>query len=354
MGMLTTSDLPLYRLQPKHAIERELHIEKGEQSPAYAEASVIDQIEMLTNYRCYIYSTHKHTPEKSRLRLIIPLSREVSPDEYIAVARKVAEKIGIEQFDDTTYEPSRLMYWPSTSSDGEFAFREIDGEILNPDDVLARYANWRNVAEWPVSQRQRTVVQHEARRQADPLTKPGTIGAFCRAYTISEAIDTFLSDVYRPSAMHGRYDYIPADSQAGVVVYEDKFCYSHHATDPVCGQLLNAFDVVRLHRFGHLDARTSEDIDPSKRPSFKAMQEFAVQDARVKETLAEERMAQAQQEFADECWRQQLELDRTGTLPPRHLAMQRQVQESPEVHHAPPDGKRNPTGFSRRHEQAAG
>ena len=84
----------------------------------YATPDIIDQIEMLFSFQCYVYSTHKHTPEKPRLRLIIPLSREVTPDEYCAVSRKVAEEIGIELFDDTTYEPSRLMYWPSTSSDG--------------------------------------------------------------------------------------------------------------------------------------------------------------------------------------------------------------------------------------------
>ena len=41
-----------------------------------------------------VYSTHKHTKDKPRLRLVMPLDREVSPDEYEAVARKVAEKIG--------------------------------------------------------------------------------------------------------------------------------------------------------------------------------------------------------------------------------------------------------------------
>jgi len=75
----------------------------------YAEPDTIDQIEMFFSFKCWFYSTHKHTPEKPRLRLIIPLSREVSPDEYSAVARKVADDIGIELFDDTTYEPSRLM-----------------------------------------------------------------------------------------------------------------------------------------------------------------------------------------------------------------------------------------------------
>ena len=134
----------------------------------YASPEVTEQVEMFFSFRCYFYSTHKHTPEAPRL--IIPLSREVEPDEYMAVARKVAEEIGIEQFDDTTYEPSRLMYWPSTSSDGEFVCKEIDGDILDPDTILAKYTDWRNTAEWPVSRRQQVIVQREIKKQADPPT----------------------------------------------------------------------------------------------------------------------------------------------------------------------------------------
>lgn len=283
----------------------------------YGTPDIMDEIEMFFDFHCMIYSTHKHTPEKPRLRLIIPLSREVTPDEYGAVARKVAEEIGIELFDDTTYEPSRLMYWPSTSADGEFVFREIEGEVLDPDAVLAKYKDWRNTAEWPVSRRQQTIVQRNIQKQANPLEKPGIVGAFCRTYSIRDAIDTFLQDTYKHSAMPGRYDYIPADSQAGVVIYEEKFAYSHHATDPACGKLMNAFDVVRLHRFGDLDAKADADSDPSKLPSFKAMQEFAVQDESVKIQLGKEREQLAQAEFNaadDENWQTLLELDKQGKV----------------------------------------
>ena len=282
----------------------------------HAVPGVIEQIEMLYNYRCLIYSTHKHTPENPRYRLAIPLSRPVSPDEYVAIARKVAEDIGIEMFDDTTYEPSRLMYWPSTSADGEFIFRDIEGEPLNPDDVLSRYKDWRDSSEWPVSSRQQNIVQREMRKQVDPLTKDGVIGAFCRTYTIEEAIANFLSDVYQPSAMPGRYDYIPADSQAGVVIYEGKFAYSHHATDPACGRLMNAFDMVRIHRYGELDEKAAEDTEASKLPSFSAMSEFAVSDENVKMTIAGERMEKAEKEFSGENgdWLKQLEYEKRSTV----------------------------------------
>lgn len=283
----------------------------------YAEQDTIDQIEMFFSFKCWFYSTHKHTPEKPRLRLIIPLAREVSPDEYTAVARKVAEDIGIELFDDTTYEPSRLMYWPSTPADGEFVFKEIDGKLLEPDKVLSRYKDWRDSSEWPVSKRQHAVVQREVKKQADPLEKPGIIGAFCRTYSVTEAIDTFLTEVYRKSAMPGRYDYIPADSQAGVVIYDDKYAFSHHATDPACGMLMNAFDMVRVHQFGHLDERSSEDTDPAKLPSYRTMQEFAVADEKVKIQLADERGQLISEEFEDideDNWQTVLELDKQGKV----------------------------------------
>ena len=272
------------------------------------------ELKMLFNFRCCVYSTHKHTPEHPRLRLIIPLSREVSEDEYPAVGRMVAKELGIDLFDDTTYEPCRLMYWPSTSVNGDFFFDELEGEELNPDDYLAKYNDWRDTSTWPVSSRQSEVIKRNLKEQADPTTKPGVVGAFCRAYTVEDAIDTFLQEIYEPSAMEGRYDYIPADSSAGLVIYGDKFAYSHHATDPVCGQLMNAFDIVRLHRFGALDDKLPQDTAVTKLPSFKAMCDFALKDSKVKAVYAQERQAEAEEEFVNEDWQTHLEIGKNGEV----------------------------------------
>lgn len=280
----------------------------------YGTPDIWDEITLFHDFKCCVYSTHKHTPEHPRLRLLIPLKREISEEEYPAVARMVAKEIGIDLFDDTTYEASRLMYWPSTSSNGEFFYKVQDGAELDPDEYLSHYDDWHDASTWPVSSRQSEVVQHSIAQQADPLTKPGVVGAFCRAYTVEEAIDTFLSEVYAPSAMNGRYDYIPADSSAGVIVYDGKFAYSHHATDPVCGRLLNAFDLVRLHRFRDLDDKCAPDTAPGKLPSFQAMSDFALKDEKVKAVFAEERKAQANEEFSDEDWQKALELDKAGKV----------------------------------------
>ena len=286
----------------------------------YATEYIIEEMKKSFTFKCYFYSTHKHTKEKPRLRLIIPLSRTVSPDEYTAVCRKVAEEINIEMFDDTTYEPSRLMYWPSTSKDGEFVFEEIGEKLLNPDEVLGKYKDWTNSKEWPISTRQKTIIETNVKKQADPLDKDGIIGGFCRTYDICHAIDTFLPHVYEKSEISGRYNYIPATSQGGLVIYDDKFAYSHHATDPACGKLMNAFDIVRIHKFSHLDDKTA-DKENSCQSSFKSMQELALSDEKVKLQLAKERQIVAQSEFSifnidedDESWQATLELDKHGMV----------------------------------------
>ena len=280
----------------------------------YGTSTIWEEISTFFPYQCCIYSTHKHTPENPRLRLIIPLFRDVGEEEYAAVSRMVAKEIGIDLFDDTTYEPERLMYWPSTSRNGIFVYEEKNGSILDPDEFLNKYDDWRDTSTWPVSSRQSEVIDRSLKEQADPLSKEGVIGTFCRTYSVSSAIDTFLKDIYEPSAMTGRYDYIPADSSAGVILYDDKFAYSHHATDPASGRLLNAFDLVRIHKFGHLDDRATESTPPSKLPSFINMCEFAIQDDEVKAQFTKERMEQATIDFTEDNWQTALELDKQGKI----------------------------------------
>lgn len=280
----------------------------------YGTSSIWGELCTFFPYQCCIYSTHKHTSENPRLRLIIPLSRDVGEEEYAAVSRMVAKEVGIDLFDDTTYEPERLMYWPSTSRNGEFIYEEKDGSLLDPEVFLNKYDDWHDTSTWPVSSRQSEVIERTLKEQADPLSKEGVVGTFCRTYSVTDAIDKFLEDVYEPSAMTGRYDYMPADSSAGVIIYDDKFAYSHHATDSASGRLLNAFDLVRIHKFGNLDDRASEGTSPSKLPSYVAMCEFAIKDDEVKSQFAKERMDQATAEFTEDTWQTALELDKQGKI----------------------------------------
>ena len=284
----------------------------------YADSNLWPDFQVLTDCAAAIYSTHKHTPDAPRVRLVIPLARDVTPDEYAAIGRRVAADLGIDKFDDTTYDVDRLMYWPSRSSDGEQVFAYQDGPMLDPDEVLARYDDWHDISAWPVSKRVADVVKKSAVKQKDPLTKPGLIGAFCRTYSIQEAIERYLPDVYLPCDDPGRYTYAGGSTAAGVVVYEDKFVYSHHATDPASGQLCNAWDAVRIHRFGDLDADKDPDTPAVKLPSYKAMEALAMDDKAVRVAVVNDRMADVGADFEaiededPDTWKEDLELTSEG------------------------------------------
>lgn len=246
-----------------------------------------------------VYSTHKHSNEAPRFRLIILLDRPVRPDEYQAITRRIAGILGIELFDPTTFQPERLMYWPSTSKGSEYFFEYQDGGPLSADDILAAYYDWKDSSSWPVSVKVESVVLRNIAKQGDPLEKTGIIGAFCRTYSIPEAIDTFLPDIYEACDTENRYTYKHGSTAAGLVVYDDKFSYSHHGTDPTSGKLCNAFDLVRVHKFGLQD----EDKDYPKvteLPSFKAMQEFCTSDKKVVIQIGAERTESAFAAFAGE------------------------------------------------------
>ena len=188
----------------------------------YAKPGFWDDFTLLYGNAALVYSTHKHAPDSPRLRLIVPLDRPVYADEYEAIARKLAGSIDIELFDPTTFQPERLMYWPSTSKDGEYIFEYQDGEWLNADEILSSYYDWKDSSEWPVSSKVDKLVQRSINKQGDPLEKPGVIGAFCRTYTVTEVLEIFLADVYEPCAVENRYTYKEGSTAAGLIVYEDK------------------------------------------------------------------------------------------------------------------------------------
>lgn len=279
------------------------------------------------NFDCaaMIYSTHKHTPEKPRLRLVLPANRQITPAEYEPVCRYWTSKIGIELFDHTTYQLPRLFYWPSTSRDGKYFFNFQDGPAFDVDTVLATYHNPQDVSEWPMSSREGDILAHEIRKAGDPTEKPGLIGAFCRAYTIEEAIEKFLPDVYEKTASDGRYTYRAGSVAGGCVTYENKFAFSHHDTDPASMKLCNAFDLVRIHKFGIEDEGTKV-ADITRRPSYLKMQDLAAADKAVRVLLTKEKIADANSDFAaidtteapagdaDTDWMGGLDYDRKGNI----------------------------------------
>ena len=291
--------------------------------PAGKTEDIIKRVSGL-NCSAAVYSTRKHCGYAPRLRVIMPLNRTCTADEYEPIARKMAAFIGIEFCDPTTFEASRLMYWPSVCSDGEYICETFIAEDLSVDGVLDLYDDWHDVTSWPQVPGIDNIQKRRVAKQEDPLTKQGLIGAFCRTYTITAAMDKFIPGMYEPTVDPNRFTFAEGSTVGGAVLYDDdKFLFSHHATDPCSGQLVNSFDMVRLHMYGDLDDEAKEGTPNNKLPSFKKMEELAGSDPDVSALLAKERHDTAVEAFAEDNkpgeapeddleWMQKLEATQTG------------------------------------------
>ena len=245
-----------------------------------------------------VYSTRKHSGYAPRLRLVVPLDRTATADEYEPAARKLASLIGIEFCDPTTFDVSRLMYWPSCCSDSEYIYEVYDNGFCSVDGILGMYGDWKDVAQWPQVPGTDAAERRRLAKQEDPTAKRGIIGAFCRTYNIVQAMEKFIPGMYEETAVSGRYTYTGGSTVGGAVVYDgDMFLYSHHATDPCSGLLVNAFDLVRLHMYGDKDREAKEGTPNNKLPSFVLMSQMAAADPAVSDLMAKEKFEQAQKAF---------------------------------------------------------
>lgn len=269
----------------------------------------LENYEANAPYTSLLYTTHSSTADDPRVRLVYPLTRDVTPEEFVAVSRYLAQMLGIDYFDECSYLPNQLMYWPSTPSNGSFVFLDVEKEWLDPDEVLAAHPEWTDPTRLPTSSRESRANTTASAKVQDPLDKEGAVGFFNRAFfPIGRAIEKYLSDVYEPTDNENRWHFIQSSSMAGVEIIEGgKFVYSHHAKDPAYLKLCNAFDLVRIHKFG----------DDDVKKSFNAMCELAMQDDEVKRIAMEEKLAQAEADFnaSDGDWMTRLKYQpRSGQL----------------------------------------
>ena len=235
------------------------------------------------NFRFFIYSTHSHTSQEPRFRIIVPLTQEITVEKYEPVARAIAGIIGMEYFDATTFQTNRIMYFPSVSLDGDYlceAFGMDEWNDLNPDEMLDRYMDYLNIAEFqkPLYIEGLKVDKIQDGKTKDSRkTKYRIVNAFNTEYTIRQAIDEFLKEQYEKGKTSDRYTYLHGESKDGLVILNEQYAYSHHGTDPAQGRLLNAFDIVRIHLFGKQDEKKTdqEEYDTyDKNTSYSSMVDY--------------------------------------------------------------------------------
>jgi putative DNA primase/helicase len=263
-----------------------------------APADLVDRLKIgltgISGYEFAVHSTRKHHPDKPRLRIAFPLAHAVSAEKFTPFIRILASKLDptMDAVDDVSFRLAQMMFQPSCSADSEFIFIHNPGALVDPDAILTEFGDWQDYTKLPFSERQGQK-RPSAKKAENPLSKKGLVGAFCRAYDVEAAIAEFLPDVYTPGDQHSgkpRYSYLGGSTSNGVAVEDGGlFIYSHHTTDPCSDRLCNAFDMVRLHKFGSEDSGKDEEGSPTKQPSYKAMVEFLKDDQRTIRELAAER-----------------------------------------------------------------
>lgn len=188
----------------------------------------------------WIYTTHSHTEADECFRVVFPFAHPIDPEQGERANKALADMMG-GVYDTTTTEQARLFYTPTHPKDAPFENLTFAGYPIDPSD----YATPAEHAEGK---------RGEAKKPEDPATKAGVIGAFCRAYTVPEAIEEFLHDKYTQGSRSNRYTWAEGSGADGFVVMDGgKFGYSHHGTDPLNANgeshIYNAYDLVRVHKF---------------------------------------------------------------------------------------------------------
>lgn len=255
----------------------------------FPDSGFIDRVQnVFEGYAYALHSTFSSTKEKPRYRLIMPLSEKVGPAKYTELCYGVMALLGNTCFDPTTAQHERYMFLPATNGEGYLTVRK-EGKALEIDNALLQGAN--KFGETP---------RNSATRRKDPKTLKGVAGLFCRAYQDwAELIKVFELPYEQVSV--NRFHLNGAKSEAGMapIAENPDFVYSHHANDPAGGRAMNAFDLVRVHKFWHLDVG-KDGVPVNRLPSTKAMNELAANDERVKKLQSAEILKAFPEETNDE------------------------------------------------------
>lgn len=84
------------------------------------------------------HTTRSHTDEAPRLRLMVPFSRDVTPDEYPRCVRAIHNLLNAPEIDKGSLEPSRLMYLPVVNKGAPFwHWQSLGNGYVDPDYLLS-------------------------------------------------------------------------------------------------------------------------------------------------------------------------------------------------------------------------
>lgn len=146
----------------------------------------------------------------------------------------------------------------------------------------------------------------------DPKSKPGVIGAFCRAFTMETVFSRWLADTFAfQDGSERRLNFLKGGGSPGGAFLSEcgEYVISMHNSDPMKGRATNKWDLVRHYCYGSLDVGKDEAelMDLATRPSQVAMVEMAKQLPEVIEQLA------AVQATIQVSWKEKIEAAADGS-----------------------------------------
>ena len=121
-------------------------------------------------------------------------------------------------------------------------------------------------------------------RYKRPSEKKDIVGIFCRTYSCSEAIEKFLSEFFTLDKESGLYVSDLNSSFTLEVDDDQQIVWPKDSNTPY-----NAFDTVRVYKFGESDLNAKAETSPNRMPSYKSMLQLCKEDAGVRLTIIREK-----------------------------------------------------------------
>ena len=235
--------------------------------------------------RSVVHSTYSSTPDKPRVRVVIPLTTVVVPGDYVSLCKALMNHLNMVKWDESCAQAERAMYMPAKPEGGDYWAEHTDGPLMDGVEWLKAHGGTK---ERKARTSKGNIAKRDHRRK--PENDPGIQGAFNRVYTIEDAIEEF--DLPYEPCRDDRWTYYSSHTQGGLRLVEGRedLCISEHTnTDPACFvdgngsvRALSAFELCAVHLYGEDDDTT---VAPRERASMQKMAKRAAEDERVRAEL---------------------------------------------------------------------
>lgn len=219
----------------------------------------------LNDFYYFWHTTYSHSEEKPSYRFLVPLAEPVTPGQYGDLVRQIIAANPQASIDVASAKPAQIMFTPACKDPFSYDYGVHEGALVNGEQWLASVNGGESV-----------VPLGRLDKKGEPFEVPGIVGQFNKAYpNIDELIVTFELP-YEYDGATGRYRYTGSSATAtpGMRELDERpgLYYSWHAHDPAAGYAQNAFDLVRIHKFGRLDAEYKGPVN--RAPSYMACRDF--------------------------------------------------------------------------------